>query len=76
MVNHENHKAMFEPYAGAKGNGILMWMSQSAWPSTVWQTYDFYFETNGGYFGCKKACEPLHIIWDCNAEKIKVSNNT
>jgi hypothetical protein len=76
MVDLENHKAMFEPYAGAKGNGLLLWMSQSAWPSTVWQTYDFYFETNGGYFGCKKACEPLHILWDCNTEKIRVTNTT
>ena len=76
MVNMENHKAMFEAYAGAQGNGLLMWMSQSAWPSTVWQTYDFYLEPTAGFFGCKKACEPLHILWDANSNKVKVSNNT
>ena len=76
MVNMENHKAMFEPFAGAGGNGLLMWMSQSAWPSMVWQTYDYYLEQTAGYYGCKKACEPLHILWDCNSNKIKVSNNT
>ncbi|GHT77517.1 hypothetical protein AGMMS50262_18720 [Bacteroidia bacterium] len=76
MVNMENHKAMFESFAGAKANGALMWMSQSAWPSTVWQTYDYYLEQTAGYYGCKKASEPLHILWDCNANKIKVANNT
>ena len=76
MVNMENHKAMFEPYVGAKGNGLLMWMSQSAWPSTVWQTYDYYLEQTAGYYGSKKACEPLHIMWDCNTNVVKVSNNT
>ena len=76
MVNMENHKAMFESFAGYKANGILMWMSQSAWPSTVWQTYDYYLEQTAGYYGCKKASEPLHILWDCNSNKVKVANNT
>lgn len=76
MVNMENHKAMFEPYSGAKGNGMLMWMSQSAWPTTVWQTYDYYLEQTAGYYGCKKACEPLHIMWDCNLNTVKVANYT
>jgi len=76
MVNMENHKAMFEPFAGAGGNGLLLWMSQSAWPSTVWQTYDYYLEQTAGYYGCKRACEPLHILWDSNSNIVKVSNNT
>ena len=27
----------------------------------VWQTYDYFFEPTGAFFGCKKACEPVHI---------------
>jgi hypothetical protein len=76
MVNMENHKAMFETFASSKGNGILIWMSQSAWPSMVWQTYDYFLEQNAGYFGCKKACEPIHILWDCFTNAVKVSNNS
>jgi len=76
MVNMENHKAMFESFAGCKSNGALMWMSQSAWPSTVWQTYDYYLEQTAGYYGCKKASEPLHILWDYNSNMVKVVNNT
>jgi len=30
----------------------------------VWQTYDYYFDVSAGYFGSKKASEPLHIQWN------------
>ncbi|MDR0872081.1 MAG: discoidin domain-containing protein [Prevotellaceae bacterium] len=76
MVNMENHKAMFEGFAGYKANGLLMWMSHPAWQSMVWQTYDYYLDQNGGYYGCRRACEPLHILWDANANRVKVANNT
>ena len=76
MVNMENHKAMFESYAAHHVNGILMWMSHPAWPTTVWQTYDYFLEQTAGYYGCKKACEPLSILWDANDNQVKVVNNT
>jgi hypothetical protein len=76
IVNMENHKAMFESFVSAKANGVLMWMSQSAWPSTVWQTYDYYLEQTAGYYGCKKASEPLHILWESSLNRIKIANNT
>ena len=76
MVNMENHKAMFESFAAHHVNGIIMWMSHPAWPSTVWQTYDYFLEQTAGYYGCKKACEPLHILYDANDNMVKVANNT
>ncbi|KAA6315635.1 Exo-beta-D-glucosaminidase [termite gut metagenome] len=54
MVNYEGHKSIFEAIYTNGSNGILMWMSQSAWPSMVWQTYDYYYDTNAGYFALKK----------------------
>jgi hypothetical protein len=42
----------------------------------VWQTFDYYLEQTAGYYGCKKACEPLHIMWDSKENVIKVTNNT
>ncbi len=44
--------------------GLLLWMSHPAWPSFVWQTYDYYFDPTAGYFGSKKGSEPLHIQWN------------
>ena len=40
----------------------------------VWQTYDYYFEPTGAYFGCKKACEPLHIQWNPLHAEVEVVN--
>ena len=54
--------------------GMLLWMSHSAWPSMVWQTYDYYFDPNAAYFGCKKASEPLHIQWNPLRDDIEVVN--
>ena len=59
-VNYDGYRAMFES-RGAERRGLLLWMSHPAWPSMVWQTYDYFFEPTAAYFGCKKACEPLHI---------------
>ncbi len=76
MVNYENHKALFEATFNKGGNGMLMWMSQSAWPSMVWQTYDYYYDTNGGYFGLKQGNQPIHAIWNCTNDAIVLTNYT
>ena len=54
--------------------GLLLWMSHPAWPSLVWQTYDYDFEPTAAYFGSKKACEPLHIQWNPLSDSIEVVN--
>ena len=57
-------------------SGIMTWMGQSAYPSMVWQTYDYYYDLTGAYWGCKSACEPLHIYWNPATEEVKVVNTT
>ena len=76
MVNYENHKAMFEAVYANDSNGLLMWMSQSAWPSMVWQTYDYYYDTNAGYFGIKAANQPVNAIINQSTDEIVISNAT
>lgn len=79
LLNEESYQAIFEAWNAKLWHdcsGVLLWMSQPAWPSTIWQTYDWYFGTGGAYFGCRKACEPIHIQWDCNDGSVKVVNCT
>jgi F5/8 type C domain. len=57
-------------------SGVMTWMSQSAYPSFVWQAYDYYYDLNGAYWGVKKACEPLHIQWSYADNSVKISNTT
>lgn len=79
FVNIETNKAMFEGWQDAMGedaSGLMTWMSQSAYPSMVWQTYDYYYDLTGAFWGAKKACEPLHIQWNPVTDAIKVINTT
>jgi hypothetical protein len=76
MVNMETAKAMFECLQAKQGGGVLIWMTQSAWPSLICQLYDYYFEPTAAYFGAQKGAEPLPIFWDSNANIIKVANDT
>lgn len=63
-VNYEGYRAIFESANSAGRKGLLLWMSHSCWPSMVWCTYDYYFQPTGAFFGCKKACEPVHIQYN------------
>jgi hypothetical protein len=72
-INYDGYRAIFEGRSEHR-RGMLLWMSHPAWPSMVWQTYDYYFDPNGGYFGSKKASEPIHIQFNPIRDDIEVVN--
>ena len=79
LVNYEVYKAMYEGWGHHLWNdasGIVTWMGQSAYPSLVWQTYDYYYDLNGAYWGVKDGCEPVHIQWSYADNSIKSVNTT
>jgi exo-1,4-beta-D-glucosaminidase len=49
-------------------------MMNNAWPSMIWHLYDYYLRPGGGYYGTKKACEPLHIQYSYDDRSIVVVN--
>jgi exo-1,4-beta-D-glucosaminidase len=51
-------------------------MLNNAWPSMIWHLYDYNLDAGGGYFGAKKACEPLHIQYSYDDRSIVVVNST
>jgi hypothetical protein len=73
FINYDGYRAMFEAQSRNR-MGMLLWMGHPAWPSFVWQTYDYYFEVNGGYFGAKKGSEPLHVQWNPVGDNVEVVN--
>jgi hypothetical protein len=78
-LNLEIMKAIYEGWNDHLWNdatGILIWMSQPAYPSFVWQTYDYYYDATGAYWGAKKGCEPLHIQWNCANNSVKIINTS
>ena len=72
-VNYDGYRAMFESRS-LNRKGLLLWMTHPAWPSMVWQTYDYYFEPTAAYFGCKKGNEPLHVQWNSATNDVEVVN--
>jgi hypothetical protein len=73
FLDYETYRAMFESQSRYR-MGMLIWMSHSAWPSLLWQTYDYYLNPGAGYFGSKKGAEPLHIQWNAGDETVEVVN--
>jgi len=73
FIDYDGYRAMFEAQ-GKNRMGVLLWMSHPCWPSFVWQTYDYYFDQSGGYFGSKKGSEPLHIQWNPVTDNVEVVN--
>lgn len=79
LINIESNKAMYEGWLDRMwedASGVMTWMGQSAYPSMVWQTYDYYYDLTGAYWGVKSACEPVHIFWNPVTDDVKVSNTT
>jgi exo-1,4-beta-D-glucosaminidase len=50
-------------------------MLNNAWPSVIWHLYDYYLQPAGGYFGTKKACEPVHIQYSYDDRSVVVVNS-
>ena len=77
-MEYDSERAMYEAYSKNKytSTGVIQWMLNNAWPSMIWHLYDYYLDTGGGYFGAKKACEPLHIQYAYDDRAIDVVNST
>ena len=74
MQTYEGVRAMYEAYSRNKyeSTGVIQWMLNNAWPSMIWHLYDYYLRPGGGYFGAKRAMEPLHPIYGYDDHSIWV----
>ncbi|MBZ5546266.1 MAG: hypothetical protein LAO07_21815 [Acidobacteriia bacterium] len=77
VLTYEGERAMFEAWGRNKytATGVIQWMLNNAWPSVIWHLYDYYLQPAGGYFGTKKACEPLHIQYSYDDRSIVIVNS-
>lgn len=79
LQNYENTRSFFEAWSAkqhVQTFGTIFWMLNNAWPSVHWNLYDYYFKPGGGYFGTKKATEPVHISYDYFTRNVHVVNST
>ena len=77
-MTYNGERAMFEAYSANKytSTGVVQWMLNNAWPSNIWHLYDYYLDAGGGYYGTKKACEPLHVQYSYDDHGVVVVNST
>lgn len=63
LMNATGYQGIFEA-AGHKLNdigGVMLWKVNAAFPSVIWQVYDWFLMPNAGYYFMQNACEPVHI---------------
>ncbi len=78
LMNAVGYQGIFEA-AGHKLNdigGVMLWKLNAAFPSVVWQVYDWYLMPNAGYYFMQNACEPLHIQLNIANNKVLALNRT
>jgi exo-1,4-beta-D-glucosaminidase len=69
---------MFEAYRAARGRatGVIHWMLNAAWPKMYWQLYDYFLVPSAAYFAARKACQPLHLLYDYAEQAVDLVNDT
>jgi hypothetical protein len=78
LMNASGYQGIFEA-AGHKLNdigGVMLWKLNAAFPSVVWQVYDWYLMPNAGYYFMQNACEPIHIQLNTKDLNVEILNRT
>ncbi|HTI11966.1 MAG TPA: glycoside hydrolase family 2 TIM barrel-domain containing protein [Puia sp.] len=78
LLNAGGYRSIFEA-AGHRLNetgGVMLWKLNAAFPSVVWQVYDWYLEPNAGYYFMQRACEPVHIQLNLDDSSVALVNRT
>lgn len=78
LMNATGYQGTFEA-AGHRLNdigGIMLWKLNAAFPSVMWQVYDWYLEPNSGYYFMQNSCEPVHVQLNSLDNQVTVINRT
>jgi hypothetical protein len=79
MLNYVDHRAIFEgmnAHLWSPNSGRMLWMTQPAWPSNMWQILSSDYDTQASFYGVKKACEPIHVQLDLSNYNVAVVDTT
>jgi exo-1,4-beta-D-glucosaminidase len=78
LMNATGYQGIFEA-AGHRLNdigGVMLWKLNAAFPSVIWQVYDWYLVPNAGYYFMQNSCEPVHIQFNTKDLNIEYINRT
>ena len=68
------YRAIYEAAnkARPRNAGTHIWKINAAWPSVVQQVFDWRLRCNGGYYGMRSACRPLHVQHSADDHTLQV----
>jgi exo-1,4-beta-D-glucosaminidase len=74
LFNAASYRAIFEAAnkARPRNAGTHLWKVNAAWPSMMWQVFDWYLRPNAGYYAMKSACKPLHVQHSLDDQGLQV----
>ncbi|MDE3236660.1 MAG: beta galactosidase jelly roll domain-containing protein [Bacteroidota bacterium] len=78
VMNADGYRGIFEA-AGHKLNdngGVMLWKLNPAFPSVIWQIFDYYLAPNAGYYFMQNACEKVHIQLNLDDSVVAVINRS
>ena len=78
LMSYEAERAEFEAYRRNRytSTGVIHWMLNNGWPSLIWHLYGHDLLPSAGYFGAKKANEPVHVQYSYDDRSVVLINET
>ena len=77
MLDYAGHRAIFEGMAAhlwQPSSGRMIWMTQPAWPSTMWNFLSWDYDTQSSFYATQKALEPVHAQLNLNDKSVDLIN--
>jgi exo-1,4-beta-D-glucosaminidase len=78
LLNAMGYQGIFEApqWKLNETGGVMLWKLNPAFPSVIWQIYDWYYLPNAGYYFARQSTAPVHAQFNRNTDFIDVINRT
>lgn len=79
IINYNQYRALIEGWNSHMWDwytGVLIWKTQNPWTALRGMMYDHFLDQNGGYYGVRKASEPVHIQFNLDDSTVCLVNHT
>jgi hypothetical protein len=77
MLDYVGHRAIFEGMAAhlwQPNSGRMIWMTQPAWPSIMWNFLSWDYDTQSSFYATMKALEPIHAQLNLDDQSVDLIN--
>ena len=78
LLNYETYRAIMEGMNAelwTKTSGRMLWMTQPAWLSTMWQIMSHDYDTHAAFYGFRAAAERVHVQMSLPDHRLQLVNN-